>query len=85
VATEGLSIGCRLADLTVETMALSGESDEFQKYFESLPRRVEALVSGVLLGGEVTSIKSDLPRHVHQVDVRLDGSRARELLASLLR
>jgi len=85
VAAEGLSIGCRLADLTVETMALSGESDEFQKYFGSSPRHVEALVSGVLLGGEVISIESDLPRHVRQVDVRLDGSRARELLASLLK
>jgi DNA-binding NtrC family response regulator len=85
VATEGLSIGCRLTDLTVETMALSGESDEFQKYFDSSPRRVEAIVSGVLLGGEVVSIESDLPRHVRQVDVKLEGSRARELLASLLK
>jgi len=85
VAAEGLSIGCRLADLTPETMALAGESDEFQKYFGSSPRRVEALVSGVLLGGEVVSISSDLPRHVSQVDVRLEGSQAREVLASLLK
>ncbi len=85
LAAEGLSISCRLADLTMETMALAGESDEFQNYFGASPRRVEALVSGILLGGDVTSIDTDLPRHVRQVDVRLDGSQAREILASLLK
>jgi len=85
LAVEGLSISCTLADLTPETMVLAGESDEFQKYFGSSPRRVEALVSGVLLAGEVASIDSDLPRHVRKVDVRLEGSQAREILASLLK
>ena len=85
VAAEGLSISCRLADLTTETMALAGESDEFQNYFGASPVRIEALVSGVLLGGHVTSVDNDLPRHVRQVDVRLEGPQAREILASLLR
>ena len=85
VAAGGLSIRCRLADLTMESMALAGESDEFQSYFGGSPLRVEALVSGVLLGGDVTSIDTDLPRHVRQVDVKLGGSQAREILASLLK
>ncbi len=85
VAAEGLSISCRLADLTPESMVLAGESDEFQNYFGGAPRRVEALVSGVRLGGDVTAIDSDLPRHVRRVDVKLEGSQARDLLASLLK
>jgi len=85
IAVEGMAVSCRLADLTPETMVLAGESDEFQNYFGSSPRRVEALVSGVPLGGEVASIQNDLPRHVRQVDIRLEGTQARELLASLLK
>lgn len=85
LAVDGLSISCRLADLTPETMVLAGESDEFQKYFSASPRRVEAQVSGVAMVGEVASIQNDLPRHVGKVDVRLSGSAARDLLASLLK
>lgn len=85
LAIEGLSISCTLADLTPETMVLAGESVAFQDYFGASPRRVEALVSGVPLGGEVASIDSDLPRHVRTVDVRLEGSGAREILAALLK
>jgi len=85
LAAEGLSIACKLADLTSDTMALAGESDEFQKYFGNSPRRVDAVVSGVALAGEVISIDSDIPRHVRQVDVKLQGPEARQLLASLLR
>ena len=85
LAAEGLAISCRLAELTPDTMALCGESDEFQSYFGSSPARVQALISGVPLEGEVTSIDSDLPRHVRQVDVKLNGSEAREILASLLK
>lgn len=85
LAVEGMAIACRLADLTPETMVLAGESDEFQRYFGSSPRRVEAVVTGVPLGGEVASIEGGLPRGVRRVDVRLEGSRAREILASLLR
>lgn len=82
---EGLSIACKLADLTADSMALAGESDEFQKYFGASPRRVDAVVSGIPLGGDVVSIDNDLPRHVRQVDVKLSGSEARQILASLLR
>lgn len=85
LAAEGLSISCTLAALTPETMVLSGESDEFQKYFGSSPSRVEALVSGVPLGGEVASIDTDLSRRVRKVDVRLEGGQARQILASLLK
>ena len=85
LAVDGLSISCRLADLTPETMVLAGESDEFQNYFSASPRRVEARVGGVELGGEVASIQNDLPRHVRQVGVRLEGSQAREILAALLK
>jgi hypothetical protein len=82
---DGLSIACKLADLTPESMALAGESDEFQKYFGASPRRVDAIVSGVSLAGDVVSIDTDLPRHVKQVDVRLSGSEARQILSALLR
>ena len=85
LAVEGISISCTLADLTLDTMALAGESDQFQRYFESAPRRVEAIVSGIALGGEVASIQNDFPRHVRQVQVKLDGSGARDILAALLK
>jgi hypothetical protein len=85
LAVEGLSIACRLADLTPETMALAGESDEFQKFFGSSPRRVNAIVSGIPLGGEIASIDTVLSRYIRQVDVRLEGTQAREILASLLK
>lgn len=85
LAVEGLAISCTLADLTVETMSLAGESDEFQRYFQSSPRRVNALVSGIPIGGEITAIESDVPRHVRQVDVRLEGAHAREILVALIK
>lgn len=85
VAADGASIACRLADLTPEVMVLAGESDEFQRYFDGNPRRVDALVSGAPLRGEVLATDRGEFRRVSRVDVRVEGPAARVVLAQLLR
>ncbi|HYF00107.1 MAG TPA: hypothetical protein VEJ18_14400 [Planctomycetota bacterium] len=85
IASEGLSIACRLADLTPETMLLCGESDEFHRYFQAGPARVEALVAGTPLAGEITRTEVDAPLRLRHVALRLEGERAREVLATLLK
>ena len=85
IAADGLAIACRLADLTPETMLLCGESDEFHRYFQASPGRVEALVAGTPLAGEVTRTEVESPLRLRRVALRLEGERAREVLASLLK
>ncbi|HEX7900427.1 MAG TPA: hypothetical protein VF950_21845 [Planctomycetota bacterium] len=86
IAGDGLAIACRLADLTPESMLLCGESDEFNRYFEASPARVDALVAGRPLSGQV--VETDLDTgHVRllRVAVKLEGESARDILAGLLK
>ena len=83
---DGLAIACRLADLTPESMLLCGESDEFNRYFEAAPARVDALVAGRPLSGRVveTDVESG-PLRLLRVAVKLEGESARDILAGLLK
>jgi hypothetical protein len=81
---EGVSISCRMADLAENTMVLAGESDEFQRYFGTGPRRVKISVLGVPVDGEVARADRGELLRVRRVDVRLEPASARELF-SLLR
>ena len=85
VAVEGVSIACRLADLTAETMQIAGESDEFHRYFGSSPRRVQALVAGTPLVGDVTWSENNVPHRLRRVGLKLEGSGARDVLVKLLK
>ena len=85
IAADGLAIACRLADLTPETMLLCGESDEFHRYFQASPARVEALVAGTPLAGEVTKTEVEAPLRLRRVALRLEGEAAREVLSALLK
>jgi hypothetical protein len=85
LAIDGLRVSCRLADLTPETMVLSGESDAFQNYFGGSPLFVEAVISGIPLEGSVSLVDSDTPGHVRRVGIRLQGEVARPILTNLLK
>ncbi len=85
VAADGVPIACRLADLTAETMQIAGESDEFHRYFGSSPRRVQALVAGTPLVGDVTWSENNVPHRLRRVGLRLEGSGARDVLVKLLK
>jgi CheY-like chemotaxis protein len=85
VASDGVSIACRLADLTPESMLLCGESDEFHRHFESPRARLEAVVEGTPVAGEVTSTELEGAHRLRRVAVRLEGDGARAVLAQLLR
>ena len=85
LAGDGVSIACRLADLTPETMMICGESDEFHRHFDDSPARLEALVAGRAVRGEVTSTQVEGPLRLRRVAVKIEGEGAREVLASLLR
>jgi CheY-like chemotaxis protein len=85
VSAEGLAIACRLADLTPETMLLAGESDEFHRYFGGGPRRIQALVAGTPVVGDVAWNENNVPHRLRRVGVRLEGSGARAVLAGLLK
>lgn len=85
LAAEGLSIACRLAELTPESMVLAGDSDAFRAYFGASPRRVQALVSDTRVEGDVLASDARAFRRVSRVDVRVDGPGARTVLTHLLR
>ena len=84
VAEENLSIACRLADLTANTLVLCGESDEFRRWVGTSPARVQALIAGTPLQGDVTSTGTSRFQHTPQVGIRLRDGAARPLLAQLL-
>lgn len=84
-AGEGLTIACRLAALSAETMVLAGESDEFHRYFEGSPRHVRARVAGRPLAGDVQAVETDAARRLRRVAVRVPPEGAREVLSGLLR
>ncbi len=85
IAAEGVSIACRLADLTADSMQICGESDEFNRYFDASPARLEAVVAGTPLAGEITASELEGPLRIRRVAVKLDGDRAREILVQLLK
>ncbi|MBV8882338.1 MAG: hypothetical protein JO332_20445, partial [Planctomycetaceae bacterium] len=67
-AQEGVSVLCRLADLSADAFTISGEADEFLRHFgSSMPRRIEALVGGTMLSGEVTREETDNTTRLRRV------------------
>ena len=83
---DGVSVLCRLADLSVDSFIVAGESDEFTRHFgSSMPRRIEALVGTTLLTGEVTREENDAVQRLRRVAVKIEGDRAREVLVKLLK
>ena len=84
VAEDSLSIACRLADLTPNSLILCGESDEFRRWVGSSPARVQALIAGTPLQGDVISTETSRFQQIPRVGVRLRDGAARPLLAHLL-
>ncbi len=83
---DGVSVLCRLADLSSDSLVVAGEADEFLRHFgSSMPRRIEARVGDTLLAGEVTREETDSVQRLRRVAVRLEGDRAREILIRLLK
>jgi hypothetical protein len=85
LAADGLSVACRLADLRPDAMLLCGESDDFHRYFEAPRPRVEAVVAGLPLAGEVVESAVEGPLRLRRVAVKLEGEAARDILVSLLK
>jgi hypothetical protein len=84
LAAEGLSIACRLADLTPETMVLAGESEDFHRWCRRAPGHALATVADTTLGGCVAS--AEPARRPRRVKVHLDDrAPARALLTQLLK
>jgi hypothetical protein len=84
LAADGVSIACRLAELTPERFVIAGDSDEFRRWFAESPSRVQATLSGRPVAGVVDSAES-LPPLVRRVGVKLEGEGGREILAALLK
>jgi hypothetical protein len=83
---DGVSVLCRLADLSSESFIVAGEADEFLRHFgSSMPRRVEARVGDTILAGEVTREETDSVQRLRRVAVKIEGDRAREVLVKLLK
>jgi len=83
---DGVSVLCRLADLSPESLVVAGEADEFLRHFgSSMPRRIEARVGDTLLAGEVTREETDPVQRLRRVAVKIEGDRAREVLVKLLK
>ena len=85
VLSDNVSIVCRLAGLTPETMVLAGESDEFHRYFGGAGMKVRARVWGTDVGGKVARTEIDPARRMRRVDVNLEGSGARDVLVKLVK
>jgi len=83
---DGVSVLCRLADLSADSLVVAGEQDDFLRHFgSSMPRRIEARVGDTLLAGEVTREEIDTVQRLRRVAVKIDGDRAREVLVKLLK
>ena len=83
---DGVSVLCRLADLSIDSFVVAGEADDFTRHFgSSMPRRIEARVGDTMLSGEVTREETDSVQRLRRVAVKLDGQNAREILISLLK
>jgi hypothetical protein len=83
---DGVSVLCRLADLSADSLVVAGEADEFLRHFGStMPRRIEARVGDTMLAGEVTREETDNVQRLRRVAVRIEGDNVRELLVKLLK
>lgn len=83
---DGVSVLCRLADLSVDSLVVAGEADEFTRHFgSSMPRRIEALIGTTLLSGEVTREENDSIQRLRRVAVKIEGDGARGILMGLLK
>jgi hypothetical protein len=83
---DGVSVLCRLADLSADSLTVAGEADDFLRHFGStMPRRIEARVGDTMLSGEVTREETDNTARLRRVAVKLDGDRVREVLVKLLK
>lgn len=82
---DGVSVACRLADLTSEGLVIAGESDAFYRWMGASPRRLEAAVAGAAISGDVLFTEAKEFSRRRTVGVKLDAPSARALLASLLR
>lgn len=85
VAADGLSIACRLADLSPGMMVIAGESDEFHRHFSGATGRVSARVGDLPVDGEVAGTETDIPRRLRRVNLKLEETSGRELLVRLLK
>jgi hypothetical protein len=85
-AQEGLSVACRLADLSPEHVVLAGESDDFTRHFGgTLPARIEARVGDTVFSAEVGGDHNDPVARVRKVSLRTDAETVRPLLLRLLK
>jgi len=83
---DGVSVLCRLADLSADSLVVAGESDEFLRHFgTAMPRRIDARVGDTVLSGEVTREETDSVQRLRRVAVKLEGDGARGILMSLLK
>jgi hypothetical protein len=83
---DGVSVLCRLADLSADSLVIAGEADDFLRHFGSaMPRRIEARVADTMLAGVVTREETDTVQRLRRVAVKLDGDQAREILVKLLK
>jgi hypothetical protein len=83
---DGVSVLCRLADLSADSLVVAGEADDFLRHFgSSMPRRIQARVADTILAGEVTREETDSIQRLRRVAVKLDGDQAREILVKLLK
>ena len=83
---DGVSVLCRLADLSLDSLVVAGEADEFTRHFgSSMPRRIEALIGTTLLSGEVTREENDSIQRLRRVAVKIEGDGARGILMGLLK
>jgi len=83
---DGVSVLCRLADLSADSFVVAGEQDDFLRHFgSSMPRRVEARVGDTLLAGEVTREEIDSVQRLRRVAVKVEGDQVRDVLIKLLK
>ncbi|HZE96145.1 MAG TPA: hypothetical protein VE981_03890 [Planctomycetota bacterium] len=83
---DGVSVLCRLADLSLDSLVVAGEADEFLRHFgSSMPRRIDARVGDTLLSGEVTREETDSVARLRRVAVKIEGDGARSILMGLLK
>lgn len=83
---DGVSIACRLADLSPESVVIAGESDDFLRHFgPSMPRRIDTRIGSTLLSGDVLRDENDAVRRVRKVSIRTTEDTVRPLLLQLLK
>lgn len=83
---DGVSVLCRLADLSVDSFQVAGEADDFARHFgTAMPQRIQARIADTILSGEVTREEIDPVQRLKRVAVKVDSDGARDLLIKLLK